>query len=253
MASVSLTRRAGTALLGPILHRGDLARPRGAGRMLVSLNQRLFEQGHSPPWVFSRAECQSYWASPADPVNQPSEYASKSVEIVDLLNSFWSPDVSAECSVLEVGCNAGANLERLRQLGYSDLRGVEINGAAIDELGARFPDLASSLSVDVGPFEEVLPKLPNDSVDVVCTMAVLMHVHPSSGEVFAQMARIARRFICVLEAETATTPIIFARNYRRVFGSVGCAQLKSALITGAAFPDVDPGYHGYVARLFAPT
>jgi hypothetical protein len=75
--------------------------------------------------------------------------------------------VSPDSAVLELGCNAGANLERLRQLGYTDLAGLEINPTAVQELHEAFPSLAGEASVIEGSLERVLPTLETDSVDVI--------------------------------------------------------------------------------------
>ena len=91
----------------------------------------------------------------------------KNTAIVDLMHEFWSPEVSPDSAVLELGCNAGANLERLRQLGYTDLAGLEINPTAVQELHEAFPSLAGEASVIEGSLERVLPTLETDSVDVI--------------------------------------------------------------------------------------
>ncbi len=248
--SRSLTRSVGIRLLGPLLHRDSPRPPRGPGRLTVRLNQSLFERSLAPPWVFSRAQCQAYWASPPDAGNQPLAYARKSTAVVDFLHRFWGPEVTAESSILEIGCNAGANLQGLHQLGYADLAGVEINATAVEEMGRQFPAMAQAATIHVGAFEEVLPGLPDRSADAVFAMAVLMHVHPKSREVFEHMARIARRYVCVVESENATTPHVFARDYGRVFSRAGCRETRSEVITPEDHPELMPDYEGFVARLF---
>src|SRR4029077_6589651 len=99
------------------------------------------------------------------------------------------------------GCNAGANLAGLRALGYSNLTGVEINPHAIAEMRRAFPALAQDALIHQGGGEEVLPTLASDSVDVVFAMAVLHHIPPASRWIFAEMVRIARHHVCVLEPE----------------------------------------------------
>ena len=88
----------------------------------------------------------------------------------------------------------------------------------------------------------LLPEIPSNSADVVFSMAVLLHIHPASLDVFANMARIARGHVCVIEAEASTVPYVFER--------AGCAQLRSVRLTQEAFPDVGPDYSDYTARLF---
>jgi hypothetical protein len=47
------------------------------------------------------------------------------------VNDFWSAEIEPGRSVLEVGRNAGTNLNRLRELGFHDLTGIEINANAM--------------------------------------------------------------------------------------------------------------------------
>ena len=85
---------------------------------------------------------------------------------------------------------------------------------------------------------------------------MLLHVHPKSSAAFREMVRIARGYVCVIEAESSTAGYVFARNYRRVIERLGCAQVSSVRLTESAFPElgpenpVGPGYLGYTARLF---
>jgi SAM-dependent methyltransferase len=230
-----------------VLYHMDLSPPRGPKRAMVRLNQALFERGLRPPWVWNDDRCREYWATRTDQdANRPSLYATKSQAIVEFLHEFWQPYVRSDMRVLEVGCNAGANLHGLRARGYGDLAGIEINPEAIAELRRSFPDLAD-VTVTHGTLEDVLPR--TEPVDVVFSMAVLLHVHPSSSQVFAEMARIGR-YICVIEAESMTLGYIFARHYRRVFERLGCPQIRSARLAEDAMPAVGPNYYGYTARLF---
>jgi SAM-dependent methyltransferase len=242
----------GARAVGRIFHRAELAPPHGVGRTIASLNQHLFERGLVPPWVWAQDTCQAYWRTQnqRDSPNHPSTYAAKPTEIVDFLSDFWSLEVQRESSILELGCNAGANLNRLRELGYTNLSGIEINPAAVEQMQQSFPALAQTATVSIGNLEEVLPARETSSVDVIFTMAVLLHLHPSSQRVFAEMVRVARKCICVIEAETTTLEYIFARNYRRIFQRLGCPQLRSVMITEAAWPHVSSQYFGYTARLF---
>lgn len=250
--------------LGPLVervfHNDELSGPDGAParlsaarRPVVALNQALFERGVTPPWVCTADQCAEFWTARevGDEQNGPDAYAEKPLDVVEFLNDFWSPEVTPDDSVLEIGCNAGPNLEGLRQLGFSDLAGVEISATAVSEMRRVFPDLAGLATIHQGRAEEVLPALPASSRDVVFTMAVLIHVHPSSHAVMAEMVRVAQKYVCVVEAEDVTTNYVFARNYRRVFERLGCTEVKTAPILSGSFPSAISGYVGYRARLFA--
>jgi len=259
-----IPKRLGTALL-PLVERvlyndtladdqGRPARVPYAKRPGKAMNQALFERGLTPPWVWSPHQCESYWAGQEQPdqPNNPSTYSGKSLEVTEWLSQFWAPEVTTESAVFEVGTNAGPNLEWLRQAGYSDLAGVEINPAAIAEMRQAFPELADSAVVHQGEATRVLSGLPDSTCDVVFSMAVLVHVHPASHRVMEEMVRIARRYVCVVEAEDITCSYLFARNYRRVFERLGCTEVRTAPVLAQSFPSaVEQGYVGYRARLFS--
>jgi SAM-dependent methyltransferase len=231
---------------------GNVVRPTGIRKLALRVNQALMESGKTPPWILTQDEVQQYWSSidTESAANNPRDYAEKQLAIVDFMHGFWSPEVKTSDSILECGTNAGANLERLRQLGYANLSGVEINPHALEQLRTSFPELAQTAKLTNGKFEEVLPGLPTGSVDVVYTMAVSIHIHPASHAVFGEMARIAGKYVCTLETEVANARYTFARNYRRVFERFGCKQVKARLITRESNPEVSRDYDGYVARLF---
>lgn len=231
---------------------GAVIRPRGVRRAFTRLNQELVERGRQPPWIDSREACLAYWRSrtaTAD-TNRPEEYASKSLEIVDFVDDLWAPFVEPDARILELGCNAGPNLFRLQELGYSSLAGIEVNPHAVEELRRRFPALWRDARIIEGSLEERLPELADGSYDVVFSIAVLIHVHPTSAWIFPEIVRVARRHVCVVELETASNWYVFARNYRRVFERLGCEELASVVVEPVGAPSVSRGYDGYVARLF---
>jgi len=230
-------------------------RPLPLRKLFGNLNQRLMESGHTVPWVMTREECQDFWASITNDERfsciRPVSYAAKDIGIIEFLHSFWTPQVAPENSILELGCNCGANLNALYNLGYHNLSGIEINENAITEMKRSFPQLAKVAIIAQGSLEELLPKTPSKSVDVVLTMSVLFHIHPKSNFVFSEMVRVARKYILTLEPEMACCAYVFPRNYRRIFEKLGCPQLKSVMITKEASPGVKRSYDGTTIRLFA--
>jgi len=170
---------------------------------------------------------------------------------MNFLTEFWFPEVGRENSLLELGCNCGVNLEKLQRRGYKLLSGVETSLAAIEIFEQNYPGLFANTSVYTGSFEEVLPGLPTDSVDVVFTMAVAMHIHPASNSLFAEMVRVAKSYVCTVELETANNTYVFARSYERVFERLGARQIRSVILDRSTDPPVATENYGYIARLFS--
>ena len=234
---------------------GTIRHPRPLRRLATRFDQAIVEAGKTAPWVLDADGVREYWASrdTGKAGNDLRWYIEKDTRIIDLMAEFWSPEVGTEDSVLELGPNAGPNLNRLHQLGYTKLFGVDINPRALEEMREAFPGLAAVATMWNGSFEEVLPTFDDDSFDVVFTSGVLMHLHPSSHDVMRQMARIARKHVCIIEPEETSNTYVFPRNYKRVFRRFGCRHLRSVLVSPKSAPgdDRDLWPDGYVVRLFA--
>ncbi len=218
------------------------------------LNQTLNENGWQTPFIFTEEECLEFWGSINNKSlsvgNRPEYYAQKNRQIIDLLYRFWTPEVQKDASVLELGCNCGANLFWLQQLGYQSLSGVEINPNAIEQMNISYPELVKKTKIFQRSIEDALLKMRENSVDVIFTMGVSMHIHPKNNFLFREMIRVAKKFICTIEPESANSNYVFARNYRRIFNPLGADQLKSVLIRGKVFANVDLN-QGSTLRLFA--
>ena len=256
--SWSLIYRIQRALLGSILSKLFYqSRVDGSGNPIMlkpffgKINQKLMEKGFTVPWIMTREQCWAYWDSVFSDKKGVQVYAKKPPGIIQFLHQFWSPQVQYSDSILELGSAAGANLYYLHGLGYKNLAGIEISQKAVDGMHKAFPDLAAKLPIAIGRLEETLMQFESDSVDVIFTMAVAQHIHPTSNFLFNEMVRVVRKHICTIELEAANCSYLFARNYQRIFERLGCKQVKSVLITKEAYPDVNRDYNGYVARLFS--
>ena len=220
-------------------------------RIIRTINQKLNEKGYSVPWIYTKEECSEFWKemdnASTSKGNRPENYAKKPREIIDFLHIFWAPQVDKNDSILEIGCNCGANLSWLSKLGYENLSGIEISTEAIEQMKSSFPEL--NAKIYSGDIASLLPTLPSKSFDMIFTMAVAMHIHPKNNFLFSEIARVSKKYICTIEPEVANSNYVFARNYRKLFHKIGIEQIKSVLITKEAFPDI-AGYAGCVARIY---
>lgn len=226
--------------------------PGGGMKLAICrFNQVSNEKCRVLPWVYTKKECSDFWKSidnsSASTGNRPAKYSAKKQHVLTYVDGMWFPDVSKEDSIVEIGCNCGANLHWLKEMGYKDLSGVEINRNALDHMKSVFPELERTARIFHGSIQEYLSTKEDGSVDVIFSMGVAMHIHPSDDNLFDEMARVAKKYICTVEPETANSNYVFARNYRRVFQNRGCFQVRSGLITDDILPD--SGYPGCTVRL----
>ena len=99
-------------------------------------------------------------------------------------------DLDRDARILEVGCNAGVQLEVLSELGFSDLYGVDVQRNALQVASTRRDG-----------FEVVQAdgrRLPfaDDAFDLVFTVGVLIHIPPSMiNGVLDEIVRCSRERI----------------------------------------------------------
>jgi len=148
----------------------------------------------------SREELYKYWKKPYG-LNLPEDY----LKVKDLRTVFLTRLVEKyadhQANILEIGCNVGRNLNSLLLSGFKHLHGIEINKNALELMKKAYPELARIGTYFNAPVETVIKDLDDDSYDVVFTMAVLEHIHPSSSFVFKEMVRITRRYIITIKGE----------------------------------------------------
>lgn len=185
--------------------------------LLVSRAGPIWARWRPDIWTGGQwlARSQQYWRTgwrddPRGAVNHPEAYwaggdghASYTPDLLHFLASAGDPPGS----VLEIGCNAGRNLFHLAQ-SYPGIRlaGIDINPEAIAFAKAHVLG-AAALDLRVGDLSapQTLRAFPDDLVDVVLSMAVLVHLPP--GEVKARILReclrIARRGVLLIEPHRA--------------------------------------------------
>jgi len=177
----------------------------------------------------SREELHEYWSSPPDgnfANNYAGEKESQRVRS-ELLVRLTEKYCSKDGKILEIGCNVGRNLHYLHQAGFRNLCGIEISQQAVDLMVQRFPEMAESARILVGPVEEKIKELSDGEFDLVFTMAVLEHIHTESEWIFAEMARVAKDYLITLEDEAQLSWRHFPRNYKKIFEPLGFQELES--------------------------
>jgi hypothetical protein len=92
-------------------------------------------------------------------------------------------------------------------------------------LRARYPELGAAATLVNAPVEEAIRELPDRSVDITFTMAVLEHLHPESEWVFDEMIRLTGSTIVTIEDEHGVSRHHTPRDYRAVFEGRGVRQV----------------------------
>jgi SAM-dependent methyltransferase len=156
--------------------------------------------------------------------------------LTDVLDHY----VTDDAAILEIGCGSGRHLAQLRDAGYENLTGVDINEDAFDVMADTYPALAERGTFHVGAIEDLVDEFETGEFDVVYTVETLQHIHPEDTWVFEAVARITGDILITAEnegnspqrgrGETAVSYVddefpLYHRNWREIFSDLGFAQL----------------------------
>jgi trans-aconitate methyltransferase len=153
--------------------------------------------------------------------------------VAALRDSFGEP-----ASVLDVGCNAAPNLRRIHEeFPACSLAGFDVNEEAVSFARRRLEDLGVAADLWVATFEEALPALPSDSIDVVVSSFSLAYVPPRDlPGIVGHCVRIAQRGLVLAEplpfggarpeGVLSGTPD-WRHDYRRILAALGAARTET--------------------------
>ena len=155
------------------------------------------------------------------------------------LNHTWGQQIiktafkymDKEWSILELGCNTGKTLAFLKENGFHNLMGVEINQKAIDLGKKKFP-LLKDVEIICMPLENVIGHMKQ--FDVIYAGGVYMHLPYKLDWVFYEISNHAKEMILTAENEANTDFYRFARNYKEIFEGYGWIQVEEE--NGVNFP-----------------
>jgi pseudaminic acid biosynthesis-associated methylase len=112
-------------------------------------------------------------------------------------------------NILEVGCNIGNQLALLKNQGYADLTGLEINYEAATVAQKRLPQ---AKIIEGSAF--ALP-FSDNQFDLVFTSGVLIHIHPDDLKtMMSEMVRVTKKYLWGFEYYAPQMTTIEYRGHR---------------------------------------
>lgn len=156
-----------------------------------------------------------------------------------LLDAVVGPDAA----VLELGCSSGRHLEHLREHGYGDLHGIDVNDEAFDVMEDTYPRLADEGTFRADTIENAVTEFADDRFDAVFSVETLQHLHPDHAWVFDELVRVTDDLLVTVENESGTEGSasgeddgvnyvndefpLYYRNWRRIFTDRGFAEVAA--------------------------
>lgn len=145
------------------------------------------------------------------------------------LNQRFLADIPRTARILEVGCNEGNQLCALREMGFHNLYGIEIQDYALRRARARLEDAQLALA---SAFE--IP-YPDGFFDLVFTSGVLIHIAPADlPKALREIHRCAGGFIWGFEYYSQQPTEVCYRGHQSLLWKADYARLYLDL-----FDDLD--------------
>lgn len=135
------------------------------------------------------------------------------------LNQRFIAGLPRSAPILEVGCNIGTQLKLLRELGFLNLYGIEIQHYALKQAKSRVQGInlveASALAI---PFRD-------RSFDLVFTSGVLIHIAPPDMPlVLREIYRCTNKYIWGFEYHSSTPIEVPYRGHRNLLWKMNYPQ-----------------------------
>lgn len=109
--------------------------------------------------------------------------------------------VREDAAILEIGCSSGRHLAYLRDAGFENLTGIDINDESFEIMAEYYPRLAETGTFHTGAIEDIVPELPDNAFDVIYSVETLQHVHPDDAWVFEELVRVSADLLITAENE----------------------------------------------------
>jgi SAM-dependent methyltransferase len=220
-------QRIGAVVLFNIVDKNKLANNYILHKYYFPISRFLAMKGINNPF---KKDQKRYWSDRnVGDTHGPENYIQEDISTHSLFEDVLQV-VDKNASFLEIGCNAGRNLNYLYKKGFRDLAGIEINRTAINEtLKNNFPELYNFGQFFVGSAAEEIKKISDKRYDVVFANAVLEHIPPKDISLFKDMVRVSKKYIVVLTTENSK---VYAYDFNGIFEKNGCKTILFKLYYG---------------------
>ncbi|ELZ86053.1 hypothetical protein C453_09558 [Haloferax elongans ATCC BAA-1513] len=124
-------------------------------------------------------------------------------ETSETIHQILEDAVDPTASVLELGCGSGRHLSHLRDNGFENVHGIDINADSFEVMQEAYPELAASGTFYAAAIEDIVEEFDDGQFDVVYSIETLQHIHPDDAWVFEELARCTDDLLITVENEGA--------------------------------------------------
>lgn len=106
---------------------------------------------------------------------------------LNVLKRFFS-EIPKDSSILEIGCNRGNTIQILKDMGFSNITGIDINESALSIIREKFPEFKF--------YNSSIEEYYSTPYDLVITCGVLIHIHPDNlDKVIDRIENLSSKYI----------------------------------------------------------
>jgi SAM-dependent methyltransferase len=129
-----------------------------------------------------------------------------------------------QAAILDLGCNVGRHVRALRDRGFANLHGVDVNPLCAGHMDAAFPGLATQCAFVWRPFQEYLPTVPTGFFDIVFTHGKTIEHVPPGFPLVRELGRVCKG--CVVLGNVGFGTGSYPRFWIHEFERAGFALVK---------------------------
>ena len=200
-------------------------RPRAGLSRILNLRSRLRRHLLTVLWFWPRISDARAWAYADEDSNwRPTLYLRSEPRrllqrVMDVAEKDWT--------ILDLGCNSGADLNLLHHGGWTNLFGVDAGRSALELFKVDYPETYSSSAISWDLFQRFLLRTQDETFDLTYSNgATIELIHPSFP-IVAEIGRVTKRTV-MLEIYEHGDP--YPRQYVDQFKRAGF-ELTYALRT----------------------
>lgn len=166
-------------------------------------------------WFLPNSHEFHYWKYTAENIGHGFKQFTKMDDLSVLLIKTIAKYAKKNDKILDICCNAGRVLSKLRSKKYVNLHGFDINSLAIKNSKKIFKNLKNA-KMKSSSAESFLQNAKNNSYDVTYTLGASIELLPPTYDVVKNIHRITKKFfICLINTEGHRYPRFWEYEFKK--------------------------------------
>mgnify|MGYP001208220519 FL=1 len=184
-------------------------------KKVYKIKNRLIKKVLNSFWFFPNSLEFYYWKYSAEKVGHGFKKFIKMDYLSILLEKTLIKYAKKDDKILDICCNVGRVLSKLKSKKYTNLNGFDINDLAIKNSKKIFNNLKNA-NMKSSSAESFLESAKNNSYDVTYTLGASIELLPPTFDVVKNIHRITKKyFICLINAEGHRYPRFWEYEFKK--------------------------------------